>query len=57
MIYIIAKLGKKNFRFFEKEVTEFFDEIRKDKYAGKTDLEISELLKFNLFVNTYLSFP
>ena len=48
---MMPKPGKKNFRFFEKEVIEFLEEMRKDKYKRKTDINISEILKFNLFVN------
>ncbi len=48
---LMEKLGKKNFRFLEKEVIEFFDDMRKDKYLGKPDIEISEILRFNMFIN------
>jgi hypothetical protein len=41
---------KKN-SYFSKELNVFFDENRKDRFKGKTDFDISEELRFNIFVN------
>ena len=37
--------------YFKKELSIFFDENRKDRFKGKTDFDISEELRFNIFVN------
>lgn len=48
---------KRLYKFCFEEVDKFFDEIRKNReYHSKTDKEISEIFRFNLFFNFDLNF-
>jgi hypothetical protein len=51
MINMIPKNMMRENSFFRRELTSFFDEMSKDRFKGKTEMDISEELKFNIFIN------
>jgi hypothetical protein len=51
MINMIPKNIMKENSFLRRELASFFDEMSKDGFKGKTERDISEELKFNIFIN------